>query len=114
MALMGLFANIRSFKNHTTFFFPQNNGILGGKELFFWLLKTCLNHCCQAGDTRKGTESSSGSLCFPRLAEAKQLPASPPGSGSHRNSRRSQAALTYPSLAGKIAAIHVKQKPFIL
>lgn len=58
MALWGLFANIQSLKNHHMFFFPQNNGIVGGSDPLFDFKKPCLNHCCQAGDTR-GEQSSS-------------------------------------------------------
>lgn len=62
----------------------------------------------------RGHQEGSGSPCIAQLTGAKQLPASLPGLGSHRNSLRSQAALTYPSLVRKIAIIHVKQRPFIL
>lgn len=99
----------------TTACFSSHKTMASWEEVIHFLtLKTRLNHCCQAGDTKGGAESSSGSLCVPWVIEAKHLPASLPGSGSHGNSLRSPAALTYPSVAGKIAIIHVKQRPFIL
>lgn len=65
MTLWGLFANIRSFKNHNTFFLPTKQWHRGRKGSIFWLLKTHLNHCCQAGGTRRGAESSSGPSVSP-------------------------------------------------
>lgn len=35
MALWGLFANIRTLENHNMFFFPKNNGIVGGSDPLF-------------------------------------------------------------------------------
>lgn len=41
---------------------------LWDEGIHLWLLKTCLNRCCQAGNTRRGKESSSGSLCTSKTA----------------------------------------------
>lgn len=105
---LGLFTNIRSFKNYNTFFLPTKQLHHTRRGSIFRLLKTHLNPRCQAGDTRRGVKSGG------EAAEVKQLPVSLPGSGSRRNSLRSQAALTYTPLAGKIGIIHAKQRPFIL